>query len=306
MKIIVDKIYKSHKDLHSMFQIIDAPDEEDEDSDEPLDFTKEFQLDNEMCQDIALLGEEEQMMLHLSEANDDDDIEASGQPVEAQKKASIGMIEEAGIGKSENDAIDLVDDDDEECKARSRSIPVDDQPDQSKDDEKTPDPQGRLSDLKSCRDNETDPFALQRCRLYKILIPGSKIGIEMTWFHGRVVVLQKSQERIKECGADSRPAVGDVLAAVNGIPLPLARSFQEVMAYLRHSLNNKRGFSELVFAEDPVFTDYFILEHQKKIRSERQQTHESTLISQEPKDGNAAEGSADPTPNHVVIDLIDD
>jgi len=240
-KIVVDKTYKSERDLHAIFETIDEDDEVDNfDVDDDTGINKELKLDNDLVHDIEQLGEEERKMLQLFEKEDDDE-DDDGQSGDDDKKPSAVVLEEAPkVGASVEDAIALSDDDDEEggaentpsntkTTASARNAPYT---------ERSDIPSAAKSDSGIC-------VPLQNCRFYKLRMRGPKLGLVLRAYRKRIIIASVMDKR--SC---HKPAVGDILVAIDGHHVPFECELQEVMGFLRKNMERPLSF-ELTFAETP-------------------------------------------------------
>jgi SWI/SNF-related matrix-associated actin-dependent regulator 1 of chromatin subfamily A len=231
LKLVVDKIYHNEKELYSIFSNEDASHDGIEDVDQE-DF-ENFMLGVELEHDIEELGEEEQKMLMLSETSDDNDGEP-GDSEDSKVPAIEGGKVESSLGASEDAAIALLDDDD--------------------DDSEVSETEAEWLDLRNNRVTRLD-VPLLDCRCYKIVIGESRLGVDVTLFHSRIVIKEISRSRLDRLGPHSKPSVGDVLVAVNGHRLALVSSLLPVMQYLQKLFQNPPV--ELSFVEIPSFITRF-------------------------------------------------
>ena len=283
MKIVVHKVFRGEKDLHSMFKTDEA-----ETVSETLDLEKNeedsecgsfLDLEKDLEQDIAMLGKEELTMI-LPEG-EEDEIGVDGKPFANGQKDNVPGITDRG--RSEDEAIVLLsDDEDEKVPAApnqnaSPSGPEADSPNVSSSDhqatEAAQQPVPRT--FESC-------FAgsLPRCRFYNLLFVGPSYGIQLVIYNGRAVVGKKIDPTY------TKPAIGDILVAVNGSTIPLLREISVLSAYLK--AEKMKAPVELTFAEDEGFADFF---------------NTNLLLAQEAKKRSAQQASQGAG---EVIELLDD
>jgi SWI/SNF-related matrix-associated actin-dependent regulator 1 of chromatin subfamily A len=242
-KLVVDKTYHTVKELHDHFQGIDVG--QDEDLSYDAESGDEFlQLDSDLIHDIEMLGDEEQRMLQVS-ADDDElapDSETtfkdSNEDLCNAKPASLpadsslkSMSTKAHSGQTEEDAIALSDDDEEEDR-KVAATEVD---------------KGSASstavDSRYC-------FCGETCRAYRIILKGPSLGLTIENYKGRIVVSKVSP------GAELyKPSVGDIFASVNGVRFPIAPDSEGLLRFIRSQLQH--GATEFIFVEEPTFADYF-------------------------------------------------
>jgi SWI/SNF-related matrix-associated actin-dependent regulator 1 of chromatin subfamily A len=255
-KIIVNKIYKCIKELHaSVFPNLDGFEEDEEEGIEEIDLYDVLPLDDDFYHDIEEFGEEEQRMLRQLEV---DETETRSSPAECDVK--IEACATVVDGKSEDDAIDLVDDDEEEEECRPgrqalTSISM---------------PNSNITQQKKVGATENESLVVgskaeilpsvtadmfSGCRLYKIVFCQPKLGIEVLLHEGRVVVGRISEERLNLLGNDSKPAIGDILVSIAGFSLSLTHQLEQYATYLKYVL--QKPPVELCFLEVPVFAAQF-------------------------------------------------
>ena len=247
LKLVVDKEYHRVKELHDLFQNDKF---DDADSDELLDGETEeddeFQLDVDLVHDIEVFGEEECMMLQNLDNNDDDGGTSdraspitSGPVADSTTLSTETPRQQAGTGRSEEDAIALSDDEDE--------APAPTNPNNT-----------QLLSASRPISSTTD---LQRFTAYKIYLKGT-LGLELGFYNGRIIVNRVLEPRRMMHGEDCKPAVGDILTSFNGFQIHLVKETTQVLSGVRAAL--ARGTVEFVFSFDPSFTEYYI-----KHRAER-------------------------------------
>jgi hypothetical protein len=252
LKLVVHKTYESTKELHTMFDAVADVESDDEGEVGDMDdFSQELQLD-ELEHDIEQLGEEEERMLKLAEADNDDEPDAAvsngDTPTDDRKMPAVEIIEEKEPeGSTEEGAITLLDDDDdevEEVTSKTAAVPA-----STANGESSTGVDGAPKEAFNLQG------ALHKCRLYRMRMEGPSLGISVAFYKHRVVVEKLHQDRIDRFGENCKPVVGDVLVGINGQRLPLINSLSQVMQHLRSVM--QRPPVELTFAEDPDFAEFY-------------------------------------------------
>lgn len=282
--MVVEKVYESEKELHTMFETLDDME------DDAGSFDDETGIDNELtfddfADDIAKLGQEECEMLRIENDDDEDaDGAAPNTSSDDRKVAAIEIRADDGLGRTEDDAI-VLDDDEEEA---TQNVPP--QPS-----EMVANPEETLAaaaaTAAASNGNPLMPETLQDCRLYKIRIASLSLGVELSLYKGRAVVVRITKDRLERLGVDCKPALGDILVAINGWPLPRTNNIEAVVNLIRSSL--LRPPTELTFAEYPAFKLEFYTARQNYAR--KQAERQAQLQAE--RNRAAAEN---------VIELIDD
>ena len=261
----------------------DATAEEDEpgdlsDSDTGLD---EDLLDPDLVHAIEALGEEERQML---QSNDNEDELPDSANADSQADVVTILEEEVPSGKqgrSEKDAIALLDDEDETPNAETKASVAKEAEDKGAETEAKPTPRS-LTDQSNPPDASGILSSLNKFALYKMFIPGPKLGLVVKMFAGRLVVSALSEERIKLLGPDARPRVGDIFCAINEVRIPRSQDFQQLMRWLKESIHRQQGFTSCVFAEEPTFSAYYV-QHLVRTSQPMVQENHSRLQPWEPK-----------------------
>jgi hypothetical protein len=241
LKLVIERIYHGVKELHSIFG---APLEVENGGDagngetEGEDGTP-LEVDLDLQKDIEALGKEELTMLLPADA-DEEELEMFTRP-ELGNAASSEPTDI--LGKSEEDAILLSDDDEEESPA---------QPDNNSsavvpDGAKSEDLNKHLFFNQGVFDSRVK---LPNCRHYTMLFSGPEYGIEFEIFEKRAVV---SRKRVL---GSTKPAVGDILAAINGNQVPLLNALPEIVHFLKKVIR-ERPPVRLTFVEDKEFGEVF-------------------------------------------------
>jgi hypothetical protein len=268
-----------------LFPNLDGFEEDEDDRVEDVDLYDVIPLDDDFYHDIEEFGEEEQRMLRQLEV-DENETRSSPADCDVKIQACATVVD----GKSEDDAIDLLDDDEEEGQSGRHSLT------------RTPISNGNTT-LKKTGANENESLVGRRseaeilprvtsdifrgCRLYKIVFCQPKLGIEVLLHEGRVVVGRISEERLNLLGQDSKPAVGDILVSIAGFSLSLTHQLEQYATYLKYVL--QKPPVELCFLELPVFAAQF-----------KEMLEEKGIYKKKPQ--------APPPANNVksAIELLDD
>lgn len=260
LKLVVENVYESEKELHGMFATAD--DAEDDDAEFGPDDTgigNEISFDD-FADDIALLGQEECAMLQFD--SDDDDEGESAVPRADRKAAAVTAAEaKASCGQSENDAIVLIDDDDDE-------------EEEGGNESSTCGHAGTASTAEggpaapSASSTERVGSIIPDCRLYKLRVESPSLGVELALYHGRPVVVRITGARLEREGSSgtSKPALGDILVGVNGWPLPLVPRIEDIVRFVRSAL--ARVPMELTCAECPSLRDRMLAARQAALLEE--------------------------------------
>lgn len=267
---------------------------DEDDGADDTDLNEELQLDNDLFHDIEELGEEEQRMLRQSET---DDTEGEQPPIDFDSKIpAVAEPLETGLGQTEDDAI-LLDDDEEEPAKQAptiiNAVPTSTQPKAASAAEENTGAgaSAQTSSAMTVASNNNTPVSdpnesLKDCRLYKVIFGEPRLGLEITLFDGRAVVANVLAERTMRVGANSKPAVGDILVSIAGYSLSRVSKLDQIVTYLKHVL--RKPPVTLMFVEAPVFAEQYKLH----------------LMSS--KQSSAPRASKPPVDTDGVIDLIDD
>jgi hypothetical protein len=263
LKIIVDKTYDGHRELHSTLFHVDPSDEEDShNDDDDLDFGDDLQFDTDLAHDIEELGEEERRMLQSLEndADESDNLVPVADPTatadpDVKVKANVSNIVEEGLGKSEEDAILLSDDDDEDAAVESTAKPAGNVSNTTieKSAENTKNTLVHTSTAYNPAFQSEDIF--DGCRLYRICFCETKLGLEVILVNGRIVVSSIRPERMARLGPNSKPGVGDILCGIKGHTVGLVNDLHATLQFLKRIL--MRPPIEFSFIEAPKFIALF-------------------------------------------------
>jgi hypothetical protein len=281
MKIVVNKTYKGEKDLHTMFRA-----DEDDPIAEMLDVENVsgdatnaenfFGLEEDLESDIVMLAKEELTM--IMPEGDDDEVEATSK-FEAgtqQQPNNVASLPQSNnvAGASEEDAITLLsDDEDEKPAATSSGIASKAAPITISSTNTPTNIQPQAQPKQSINSNNfAQAFqSLPNCKFFKILFEGPSYGIQLIMSFGRVIVGRKVDAAYK------KPAVGDILVAVNGRPVPMLNSdIAPISNLLKRYMTTSSV--ELTFAEDEGFAKNFVegvnAEHRKQMEVKKQRRME--------------------------------
>ena len=234
----------------------------------PIEGDDLINLESDLQKDIGQLAQEEMIMMSLGEDEDvtDDRMIGKAIPKESSTEAK------SDLGQTEDEAICLSDDEDDTLPQKQvTNAALSHQPVTDRRKEKsTPE----VNDFKFARER-----VLHKFRFYKQYFDGSSFGIQLLFFDHRLAIAKNTFGKIK-------PALGDVLVAVNGYRLPLGCPLNDACRYMRDLL--KRGTVELTFVEDDAFLEHY----RTRIKATRQEISKKL--------------EAAPTKSEVVIDLLDD
>ena len=244
MKIVVHNTYNSVKELQSMFRTSGDDNFGDEEakidsSESASDGEGLIKLESDLEQDITQLAQEEMVM--LSEKDEDDVGE------ESTTLGESGNQTKSGSKPKKAEVICLLDDDEEEEAQDSKPAAA------------TRDSNGRVpaeapkQNINGSNYDFSSPFA--KCRTYLQTFEGSTFGITILDEHGRLVVGGNTR-------GNNKPAVGDILVAVNGQPVVYGCSVSRISNYLSSALS--QGPVELTFLEDEDFIRYFWQKQQQQ------------------------------------------
>ncbi|KAG7356577.1 SNF2/helicase domain containing protein [Nitzschia inconspicua] len=285
MKIVVHKVYESIKDLKSMFSTFDKDDfdtltQENEDDDGLEDEEGLIKLEDDLQQDITQLAQEEMIMISQGEEGDDDE---DGDYTSNGGVASQNYQSKAGPGQTEEDAICIIDDDDDvpqKTKSRENEVAVVDEavsgtPDTRRAEASSRQPASPSFDF-------SKPF--YQSRLFSQTFEGDAFGISLNSYEGRMVVSHNTNGL-------SKPAPGDILVSVNGVPISYGVPLPNLLQFMRRALIE--GPVELHFVEDEGFAKFFM----ECIAAEQQA--QATAM-------NARRAAPVAEDENVVIELLDD
>ena len=235
LKMVVHKVYKSTKELFSMFQTeLDTFDDEDDDFVE--DMMNELISDEELEQEMLSLGEMETKMVKGDEIEDEDTPAAEGD--EDRKPSSIDVSrpskKEDRLGKSEEAAITLSSGEDSEGGNNVASL---------------------VSATASPTSSSID-VPLMNCRMYRMVFPGPSIGVDIFPFNGRIVVDNVGHERRQRLGPNCKPETGDVFVSIGNVQCPVGWSLPIFRQYMKMAF--ARPPVTVIFAEVPQIKEQFL------------------------------------------------
>jgi hypothetical protein len=236
LKMIVHKVYKNEAELHSIFEV-DEDELDDDDDDlqpDPVESSGDdvLPLDSSLEHDIEEFGREEQAMLLAADGDDE------GEESEQISAARIETMQppQSGPGRSEEDAIALSDDDDDNLEVVIQ--------------------QRKAVDLENHGSGLDISGTLPGCRIYKMILKGPTLGVEVCICSGRIVVSNKLPARRRRLGDDCKPDVGDVLVAVDNQVMPQVEKLDRALQYLKAVLGRPQP-AVLFFAEDDDFKQFY-------------------------------------------------
>jgi hypothetical protein len=235
LKMVVAKTFKNEEELHSIFQKGSLDDEDSDNDDQVSDEADEpeiLPLDNELEHDIEELGREEQEML-LSAEGDEEDGDAG--PAAVADVSNVAK-EDNGLGHTQEDAIALSDDDEDDVNDAM--------------------PRGKAVDLQNLGAGFNTEGTLPECRVYKMWLRGPTLGVEIGCFKDRLIVSRKTGPRVKRLGEDCKPEVGDILIGVENRLIPPVLSLDAILAPLRQILQRPKP-CQFWFADDPEIKQFY-------------------------------------------------
>jgi len=265
-KLVVHKVYKSAKEFQEQF-----------DSTEDLAAETEADLSNEeeenlgfdptnLEHDIEAFADEELQQLKKLDSDEEEEAEGSNggggaKPAAAESSNKLGGSQEAAITLSDDES----------------------------EGEEEPENPAKFDIFKS---------PLKECRMYHVAFPFKEMGLSISLFGGRPVVTGLSESRKRHFGADSKPAVGDVLVMIQNKPIPIGTSpdwHRRVMGYIQKVL-------------EPQQRSIFHFVEHKEIRAfvldwvSRHSPHRSPRQSLAPSQAVAAAPSKPSAPDVIEID----
>mmetsp|Transcript_35635 Transcript_35635/g.40055 ORF Transcript_35635/g.40055 Transcript_35635/m.40055 type:complete len:1419 (-) Transcript_35635:1224-5480(-) len=237
MKIVVHHTYKSIGEVESIFSRFYDDDHDDDvkfgDNETAAEGDDLIKLENDLQEDIVQLANEEMVMISQEE-------DEYGTDSRTRKFASLENFAQnkSDLGQTEDEAICLSDEDDNEISSNHKvGTKTDSSPTVTKENN------GSINYKDMSR-------VLLKVRYYNQYFDGSSFGIQLLVVNKRLVVANKMRGRAK-------PALGDVLVAVNGYRLPLDCPLNEACRYMKSFLN--RGTVELTFVVDDGFLKFCVL-----------------------------------------------
>jgi hypothetical protein len=271
MKIVVQRTYKSVKELQSLFIRTGDDDLEDDAKSNEIDTEAEgddlLKLENDLQEDIVQLAQEEMGM--ISQGDDEDGADNKGIAKQVGEEQSAQL--KSTLGQTEDEAICLSDDEDGDGVAVVKS--------EIKKDSASSDGGNRF-DLSNTR-------VLRKFRFYRQSFRGPSYGIQLLAIGRRLIVSQNQF-------GNQKPAFGDVLVAVNGVKVNTDTPMEMAVKFMKDSLMNR--MTELTFVEDEEF-----LQHFSPLIMKTFENNDAARILR-----NKKLKSAPPTTNEGVIELLDD
>jgi hypothetical protein len=283
MNIVVHHTYKSIKEVESIFT---RSDDDDDDDDEKLGDNETaaeddlIKLENDLQDDIVQLANEEMVMISTSQDGEDEDGPDNGiigKPVHTKNLAQAKPV----AGQTEDEAICLSDDDDD---------------DETSSNHKEGTKASSSATAAAAVTKENNAYInynvmdrkLNNVRYYSQYFEGSSFGIQLLLVNHRLVVANEGR-------ITTKPALGDVLIAVNGYRLPVNCPLDSACQYMKDCLS--RGTVELTFVEDEGFAKFCVL----PITEARKQFHidNDTVNSKRSRND-------PPTSSGGVIEILDD
>jgi hypothetical protein len=234
LKMIVHKVYKNEAELHSIFDTDQDESDDDDLQPDPVESSGDdvLPLDSSLEHDIEEFGREEQAMLLAADGDDE------GEESEQTSATRIETTQpQTGPGRSEEDAIALSDDDDENVEVVAQ--------------------QRKAVDLENHDSDVNVLGTLPDCRIYKMTLQGPTLGVEVSICKGRIVVAKKLPARMRRLGDDCKPDVGDVLVAVDNQVMPMVYKLDATLNYLKAVLSRPQPMV-MFFAEHDDFKQFYI------------------------------------------------
>ncbi|CAJ1896022.1 unnamed protein product [Cylindrotheca closterium] len=239
MKIVVDKTYHGEKEFRSIF----SKPEDDDIPDDAMDFgdidgedTGEslFDLDEDIEGDITMLGNEEITRTFVPGGDDD------GQDPESKMASGTGAQSKPAkkpiLGSSEDDAIALLSDDEDEQPSTTANG-------------NTQSAAFKTEKVVSSA-NGSEPAKPTRNRCYNQIFDGPKFEMLLALYNGRPIVSQRNTR------TPSRPAIADILVAVNGTTLPVLLDMNQITQALKKLI--AKGPVELTFMDSAGWTSHLL------------------------------------------------
>jgi hypothetical protein len=286
LNIVVHHCYHGTKELLSIFNVDEAVDNDEEEKWDADDSDAEGEellaLEHDLERDIDLLGKEELTMI-LPE--DDDEMNADGKPDQVVSQVDNS---EPPLGRSEDEAILLSDDEDEAVKAGPTTQNHSASVAKPSGDIKSA-PSGAIASAPSNESAGSFDVSgpLLNCRAYNLLFDGPSFGMQLLVFHQRLIVGSKVNHQ------HTKPNVGDILVAMNGQMFPFVTNLGEVIPYLKAAIS--RASVELTFVECDELSRFV----KSKLEAEAKRRYaevQARMAEQMKKSTRAGE----------VIDLLDD
>lgn len=255
--MVVHRVYKNTKELTSMFETdLGLFDSEDDDFAE--DMMNDFISDEELEKEIFSLGEIERKMVKEEEGEDeeaapmegDDDQKPSAidPSPKLQRADRVGNSQhEDNLGKSEEAAITLSSEESDSESVQPSAAPV--------------------ATVRAPPASSPMDAPLTNCRMYRMVFPGPSIGVDISSFHGRVVVDNVGPERRQRLGQNCKPATGDVFVSIHNVQCPFGWSLAAFQHYMK-AVFTKPPVT-VTFAEVPQYRDQFLRYREQRKRLPR-------------------------------------
>lgn len=244
MKMVVNNTYHSTHELLKTVTLEAGGDDSDASSECSLSNVEE--LGSDLEHEIEELGLSEQMLLTLGADADNEGSDPDTQ-TEPDAKPAAKVNKKDTIGTTEDDAICLSDDEDEEVASdapagtQAESAAAGDSADAS-----------QQAVTKKPAAVSVAQMSFPQLRLYKLLFSGDSYGLVFSLFENRMVVSGRSEARERMYGSETKPHLGDVLVSVAGHTVPMVTEMTQVTNFLKHK--KAEGPTELTFAEDCEIT----------------------------------------------------
>mmetsp|Transcript_24635 Transcript_24635/g.60435 ORF Transcript_24635/g.60435 Transcript_24635/m.60435 type:complete len:1465 (+) Transcript_24635:162-4556(+) len=241
MKIVVDNTYHGEKEFRSIFSkkddagtsddTMNFDDIDGEDTGESL-----FDLDEAIEGDITMLGNEEITKTLAPRGDDAADGQEPDSKVAGNSATHSKPEKKAITGSSEADAIDLLSDDEDEQPSAPASA-------------STQSAAFKNEQVVSSA-NGSEPARSKRHRCYNQIFDGPQFEMQLVLYKGRPIVGRRNTR------TPSKPAVADILLAVNGTTLPILVDMNQITPGLKNLIS--KGPVELTFMESEGLTCHLL------------------------------------------------
>lgn len=248
--------------------------------------------DVELAAEIdELCHEEEEMLKAKCEEEDDDPDSFEKEASSEDKRGNNASSSSARAGATETSVIELLDEDTDEKPsltiAETRQLYLD---------------SGVMAKVL------LDPTVrFNKLRVYTVRYPGPSYGLIMVSYNGRVIVRSFNASRANHNW--SKPEVGSIIVAINGLVIPHGAPFGKILQYMKNVM--MRPPVTVTFAEDDEFTSMFIEDIVPNMPTKTKpdtQLSSATRNADTPTSStvNAPLPNAVPQPRSGVIELLDD
>jgi hypothetical protein len=230
-----------------------------------------------------LVHEEEEMLIVKGEDEEDDPDTSEGRETPASSiAANSSTVSDSKITKPANDAIILLDGDDEEEEVKALTFSA---------------AMKHIQDGSMQRMDGSVQCVAENISFRDIRYPaGKSLGLLMVSFGGRVCIKGFTTAQDADYQNSDRPQIGAIIVAVNEAVLPQNAHFNKVLEYMRKLII--QGPMTIVFAEDkefmPWFKDVMIPRFDAQLKARTQAQAQAQAQAQ---NSNA---------KNEVIDLLDD